>query len=524
MLLLRRVARGLGLASIGFARRLAIHGISFNLTIMLCLCFSRILFAADTTSRRPNIVFLMTDDQCTYSMGCYGTPGVQTPNLDQLAREGISFDNYYVTTAICMGSRATVMTGLVEYRNGCNFERGPLLREHWNKSYPVLLKEAGYMIAFAGKFGYEIADQPKGPTNLPSGDFDRWGGGPGQTHYETEKNPSIAEYAEEFPHSTLAYGAFGRDFIRDAAEQNQPFCLSISFKAPHHPVTPDPRFDAVYAEKQFTKPGNYGRENGEHFAVQSRQGRQYQRFTSWHYSDDYDGVMANYYQQIYAVDVAVGMIRGALGEHGVADNTVVVFTSDNGFMCGSHGYGSKVLPYEEASRVPLIVVDPRKGASKKQGRRCDALCGSVDIAPTILNLAGADAPVDLDGKSLLPLYEDMTASIHESLPLINVWGPSATHSLAVVTKGWKFIYWGYAKDDFQPCEELYHIASDPLELKDRSADAAAAEALVRMRALYDRELDSWKKLAVDYHRYKDFGITFDRRLTWEKKQSLLTNR
>jgi arylsulfatase A-like enzyme len=186
---------------------------------------------------RPNIVFLMADDQCTYSMGCYGTPNVKTPNLDRLARNGIVFDNHYDTTAICMGSRACVMTGMYEYKTGCNFDHGPLLRTHWEKAYPVLLREAGYLTAFAGKFGFEVAEAPGRKRSLPEADFDRWGGGPGQTSYQTAKNKSMAHYAKEFPHSTRAYGAFGRDFIRDAAKQSKPFCLSISFKAPHRPVS-----------------------------------------------------------------------------------------------------------------------------------------------------------------------------------------------------------------------------------------------------------------------------------------------
>ncbi len=208
------------------------------LLVAVITCVWHPLNAHGASSDHPNIVFLMTDDQCTYSMGCYGTPKAQTPHLDRLAREGVTFDNYYATTSICMASRASVMTGLYEYRTGCNFDRGPLLRKFWSKSYPVLLKRAGYLIAFAGKFGFEVADSPNEQGALPAGEFDRWGGGPGQTFYETEKNPSIAQYASEFPHSTLAYGAFSRDFIREAAKQERPFCLSISFKAPINPSRP----------------------------------------------------------------------------------------------------------------------------------------------------------------------------------------------------------------------------------------------------------------------------------------------
>lgn len=352
---------------------------------------------------RPNLVFLLADDQCFWSLGCYGNPNVRTPQLDRLAAEGMAFDRHYDTTAICMASRASILTGMFEFKTGCNFAHGPLLRTHWERSYPVLLRRAGYLTAFAGKIGIEVADRPGGPSQLPEDDFDWWGAGPGQTYYETAKNPSIARYARKYPHSTLAYGAFGRDFIRYAATQGRPFCLSISFKAPHRPPTPDPRFDQVYAGRRFTKPPNFGREHGRHFAPQSRQGRQYVRFHEWGYDTDYDGVMRRYHQLIYGIDVAVGMIRQALEQTGLADNTVILYTSDNGFLCGAHGYASKVLPYEESSRVPLILYDPRHGHLGR-GRRCQALTGNVDIAPTLLELAGLPVPPEMDGRSLLPLY------------------------------------------------------------------------------------------------------------------------
>jgi arylsulfatase A-like enzyme len=466
--------------------------------------------AAAEVDSRPNIVFLMSDDQCTFSMGCYGTPGVLTPNLDALAREGMVFDNHYDTTAICMASRANVMTGMFEYKTGCNFGHGPLLQEHWNLSYPVLLREAGYSTAFAGKFGFEIAQAPGGKSVLPESDFDDWGGGPGQTSYETRRNTSMAHYADKYPHSTLSYGAFGRDFIRKVAPDDRPFCLSISFKAPHHPVTPDPKFDDVYDGATFTKPGNFGREHGRHFAPQSRLGRQYSRFHSWGYSDNYDGVMAKYYQQIHAIDVAVGMIREALSDADVADDTVVIYTSDNGFLCGSHGYASKVLPWEEASRVPLIVFDPRNANSGK-GLRCNALTGNVDFAPTILALAGLTIPPSMDGRSLMPLYDAPTSAIHDSLPLINVWGPNACHSLAVVTKDWKYIYWPYSEGDFEPTEELYNTADDPLELQNVITDVTASDARQRMRSIYDDAVDAWQTDAVDYHDYQEFSAIFSRR-------------
>ena len=518
----------------------------FLLPLILLFCGTAISGADElqktpSGQERPNIIFLLADDQCTYSMGCYGTPNVQTPNMDQLAQDGLVFDKHYDTTAICMASRVNIMTGKYEYKAGCNFDSGPLLEEHWMESYPILLREAGYRTAFAGKFGFEVSKNPKGKSWLPEKDFDVWGGGPGQTSYQTGRNPAMKQYAKDYPHSTLSYGAFGRDFILDSAKQDRPFCLSISFKAPHHPTTPDPKFDQIYQGKNFVKPMNFGREYGLHFADQSRLGRQYERFHSWHYSDDYDTVMAIYYQQIYAIDVALGMIRDALRDAGVQGETVVIYTSDNGFLCGSHGYGSKVLPYEESSRVPLIIYDPRKSVPEAQQkkqllrtqplearesrvkdlavseddqpviqdlsryRRCGALTGNVDIAATILALAGLPQPSEMDGKDLMPLYDNPEQGHHAWLPLINVWGPSAVHSFSVVTPDWKFIRWPSVENGMEPTEELYHLKSDPLEITNRLDVRDMAADQSRMRALYDQAVLHWQDEGVSYHGYPQHG-------------------
>jgi arylsulfatase A-like enzyme len=481
-----------------------------------------LMAATSFAAEKPNIIYLMTDDQSSYTMGCYGNSDVQTPNLDRLAGDGMVFDNHYDTTAICMASRANVMTGMYEYKTGTNFApHGHMLSDIWQKSYPVLLRAGGYRTAFAGKLGFDLCKTPGGKKiDLPAEDFDRWGGSPGQTFYETAKNKSMAAYAEEYPHSTLSYGAFGRDFIRDAAKSDQPFCLSISFKAAHLPDTPDPRFDAVYAGKTFKKPENFGRENGEHFSKQSKQDRQYTRFVQWGYSDRYDDVMRRYHQLVYGVDVAVGMIREALEEAGVADNTVIIFTSDNGYFCGSHGYGSKVLPYEESTRVPLIIYDPRSPNSGKK-LRCDALTGNIDFAPTILKMAGVPVPGNMDGADLMELYGNPQASIHDSLALINVWGKAPTHTLSVVTKDAKYINWGYAADGFEVTEELYQLDKDPLEMVNQAGNPELSPVMQQMRTAYDAHLAKWKAEAVPFHNYQPYGILFDRNVSWAKKAPLI---
>ena len=483
-------------------------------------------FATVFADDRPNIVFLMSDDQCTYSMGCYGNDDVQTPNLDGLARKGLTFDNHYDTTAICMASRATVMTGMFEFKTGCNFSHGDMTKEIWQKSYPVLLKEAGYRTAFAGKFGFEVTVEPGGEKHTGvENAFDKWGGGEGQTNYQTKQNPSMEHYAAEYPHSTLSYGAFSRDFIKESVEGDQPFCLSISFKAPHKPATPDPKFNEIYKGKTFKKPANFGRDHGTHFAKQSQMDRQYERFHSWHYSDDYDRVMATYHQQVYGIDQAVGMILDALAETGADKNTVVIYTSDNGFLCGSHGYGSKVLPYEESTRVPMIIFDPREPNSRRQ-LRSDALTGNCDFAPTMLKLAGLPMPSNMDGRDLMKLYRDPNAEIHQALPLINVWGKPATHCLSVVTKDHKYIYWYFTDDDkgIRPTEELYQLNKDPLEMENLATNPEMEPVIQQMRQKYDLQLRNWIKQGVSYNGYQKYGTLFDRNIDWDTKAEVLGTR
>ena len=223
-------------------------------------------------ANRPNLVFLMADDHRAFALGSQGDPAIHTPRLDGLAAHGLSFTRCYATSPICMASRASVMTGLYEYRTGCNFGTGKLSAANWTRSYPVRLKHAGYRIAFAGKWGFplEVADYEK--------QFDRWGGftGSSQGFYETEKNPALRAYAKKYPHVTLALGAFGRDFIAESARQGRPFCLSLSFKAPHKPHRfVVPQTETLYRDTRFPTMPNWGPAGLARLPLQPKLGRQY---------------------------------------------------------------------------------------------------------------------------------------------------------------------------------------------------------------------------------------------------------
>lgn len=476
---------------------------------------------------RPNIVLLLTDDQGYRTVGFNGNPQAKTPNLDRLAADGLVFDAAYDTTAICMASRAQVMTGKYEYKTGCNFQHGPLSADRWARSYPVLLREAGYHTGFIGKFGFSVKPDATGSSSyhknedLPMDSFDQWYGWPGQGSYKTEENEFVADYAKEYPHTTRAVGAVARDFIRNAETHDSPFCLSVSFKASHGPMQPDPIFDDVYADTIWEEPPNFDKAGAAHLPEQAKCGRQFLHIDDFS-PEKYQTTMRKYNQLVYGIDYAVGMIREELERQGVADNTVILYLTDNGYSCGAHGMGGKVLPYEEPSRSPMVIYDPRHPVSGRHAR-VKSVTANIDMAPTVLDLAGIAVPPDMDGKSLMPLLDNPEGYVHDSILLINAWGNAPTHSLAVVTDKYKYIHWPYAKE-MEPADELYHLGSDRYEMTNLAGNPEMHNVLKQMRKLYDASLEKWESECIPEGRYPMFGTIYDRHLPWDDKLAAMDTR
>jgi len=499
---------------------------SKTLSSFLALLLTGLGLFAGAAEPRPNLVLLLTDDQNYASMGCTGNDQVKTPQLDRLARDGLIFDAAYDTTSICMASRAQVMTGMYEYKTGCNFSHGPLTTDKWQKSYPVLLRAAGYHTGFIGKFGFAV--KPAGGSanyhhdeDLPIDSFDVWLGWPGQGSYKTEENAFLKSYAGKYPHVTRALGAASQDFIKGAKEHGKPFCLSVSFKAPHGPMSPDPAFDKVYAGTTWNTAPNVGAAGAAHLPEQAKSGRQFRTIRD--FSDGkYNETMRKYQQLIHGIDHAVGMIRDELAAQGVADNTVILLLTDNGYNCGSHDFGGKVLPYEEGSRSPMILFDPRHPRAGQQ-KRTQALAGNIDAAPTLLDLAGLPIPANMDGKSLRPLLDDPEARVHERLLLINVWGSEPTHSLGIVSGTHKYIHWPFAQG-MTPAEELYDLENDRFEMRNLAASAEHAAVLASLRQKHDEALAVWKTECVDSGSYAQYAAFFDRELSWEDKLGAMDKR
>lgn len=478
--------------------------------------------------QRPNLVVLFLDDQAFFALGASGNDEIKTPHMDALAAEGVIFDRHYNSTAICMASRATLMTGRYEYEHGCNFGHGPMHPETFEQAYPVLMKNAGYRTAFGGKFGFPISEGASDAVQswevLPVEQFDSWAGGLGQTHYTTAKNRYLKGYADRFPHSSRAYGAFGQDFIAESAQGDAPFCLTLFFKAPHWPQTPDPFFDDVYDGVVFSKPVHHGRDAAAHLAPQSRMGRQYLELYERFGFDDagYQTAMRNYCQQVFGVDYAIGMLREELERQGLDDDTVIVVTSDNGYFCGAHGFGGKVLPYEEGSRAPLIIFDPRLAADQR-GRRHQGLTTTVDVTATILDFASIAIPDSLDGTTLKHAMANPDQRVRDSVRLFQVWGEPATHCMAIVSETHKYIYWPFA-DGIPASEELYDLANDPREMNNVIDSPGHAAELATLREAYSEALSDWQRDAVPYNDYRRFATVLDPSVPWIKKKSMVPTR
>mgnify|MGYP001190385197 CR=1 FL=1 len=295
--------------------------------------------------------------------------------------------------------------------------------------------------------------------------------------------------------------------------------MSISFKAPHKPTTSDPIDSKLYEGKTFTRPPNYGTENGKHLSPQSRTSRAAATFERGDWKD-YDKRARNYYACVTGIDAAVGMIREGLEHEGLAGNTVIIFTSDNGYNCGAHGFSDKVLPYEEGSKSPLIIYDPRL-PKQHAGSVCNALTGNVDMAATICALAGVVIPDGIDGKNLLPLLTNPKGCVREVLPLFNFWGILSAQSMAVVTPEWKYVYWYYAGDGMKPTEELFHVGQDRYEMATLVNDPGHATDLATMRRHFDTELAAIRTKVVKGHGHEAYAVLFDRTVGWEEKAPLL---
>jgi arylsulfatase A-like enzyme len=438
----------------------------------------QILFALAITlpvlgAAPPNILFLLADDLRADTLGCAGDRIVQTPNIDALVKRGAMFRNAFVTTSICCVSRASIFSGQYARRHGIEDFKTPFTPLQWSNTYPALLRTAGYRTGFIGKFGVgELM-----PTNA----FDYWDGFPGQGRYFAS-NSAV--------HLTHRMGDSAEKFLR--ANDTRPFCLSISFKAPHvqddareRPFPPDSADEALYTAARISAPRNYSTEAFTRLPdfVQNSEGhtRWLRRFAT---PEMRTVNVKDYYRLITGMDREIGRIVSILTARGVATNTLIVFTSDNGYFLGERGLSDKFLMYEESIRVPLIVVDPT-APKRTRGQKRDEMALNIDLAPTLLDYAGVRVPAAMQGQSLRPLLNanpvrwrsDWFYEHHFS------YGGKIPEVEGVRTERWKYFRYT-AVTPF--VEELYDLQRDPLESRNLANTQAHQDRLAEMRLRWEQ--------------------------------------
>jgi arylsulfatase A-like enzyme len=427
--------------------------------------------------RRPNIVFVLCDDLRWNVLGCMGDKIIQTPNVDRLAREGVLFRNEFATTAICCVSRASILSGQYERRHGIpNFSK-PFTSEQWAECYPAVLRRAGYRTGFIGKFGVGGKDAIAAMAT----NFDYWRGLPGQAgEFFIEPTDSTKT------HATAKFGNEALEFLHGCTP-SQPFCLSVSFNAPHardnkpREFQPDLRDENLYATNIIPHSPTA---NEEFFAklpvfVQHSEARKRweRRFAT---ATMFQDTMRDYYRLVTGIDREVGRMMTELAARGLADNTVIIFTSDNGWFAGDRGLADKWFEYEESIRLPLIIYDPRPG-HERPGTEVTAMTLNLDAAQTILDLTGVAAPAGMQGRSLVPLLTGpapgdwRTEFFYEHHFAAKIIPPSE----GVRTEKWCFIHWLKPNPEL---EELYDLEKDPLESKNLAADPKYAEVLAGLQA------------------------------------------
>lgn len=419
--------------------------------------------------QRPNIIFILTDDQRWDALGYAGNTIIQTPEMDKLAAQGCYFKNSFITTPISAASRASIMTGMYERKHGFTFGQPPMSKSQIEQSYFALLKEAGYYNGFLGKFGVIFED--KLDTTLfdiyqPEGTDFYW---------------RLANRGREHIHLTDLMGQRAVSFIENAPK-NTPFCLSISYNAPHAEDRSPEQYiwpeamDTFYCNTIIPNPelsdDKYFEQQPDYVKDGLNRARWYWRYDN---QEKYQQMVKGYYRMISGIDRTIGWIRESLDKQGIADNTIIILMGDNGYFMGERQFAGKWLMYENALRVPLIIYDPRQ----KQHHDIEDMALNIDIAPTILDFAMLSVPKQMQGLSLMDYVKGKRPAKERKFFLCeHLWDIKAIPpSEGIRTDEWK--YFRYRHDPKH--EELYHLSEDPLEKNNLAADPRQTKQLEKLR-------------------------------------------
>lgn len=452
---------------------------------------------------RPNIVYIMTDDHATQMMSAYGSERASTPNLDRIGEEGMLFQNSFCSNSLCAPSRATLLTGKYSHKNGQLGNRNTF--DGGQQTFPKLLQEAGYQTAMIGK--WHLKSEPTG--------FDYWNVLPGQGVYV---NPDLIEMGEKKTHT-----GYVTDIITDIAidwvkkrDAEKPFLLLYHHKAPHAQWVPDEKYDRLFEDEDIPYPNNYhDDESGRAQSVRNATNQlvpdmlqRWRAFGEKMNKEDpgdlegealkhwmYQQYVKDYMRVMVSVDENVGRFMDFLKAEGLDENTVVMYSSDNGMFIGDHGRFDKRLMDEESLRVPLVVRYP-KGI--KAGSVTDAYSLNVDYAPTLLDYAGVVIPDDMQGRSLRPILEGETPGnwrksiYYHYYEHPNFQFQDVPPHYGVRTDRYKLIHYYPSKGVEGAGWELLDMKQDPLEMKNVYSDPEYKGVIRKLKKELDRlrkELD-----------------------------------
>jgi N-acetylglucosamine-6-sulfatase len=440
---------------------------------------------------RPNIIFILVDDLRWDELGITGHPFIKTTNIDRIGSEGVLFRNAFVTAPLCSPSRAGFLTGQYAHTHGITDNIDRSVASHKLNTFPLLLRQSGYATAFIGKWHMGNDDSPR-----PG--FDRWVSFKGQGSY---LDPAINEDGKDVNrrgYITDILTGYAVEFIR--RRHDKPFLVYLAHKAIHPEVMqhgdgsinmdhaerfiPAERHQKLFTGEKIPRRPNAMRSPTGKPALQRQIGDLPALGANTATRDE---VILGRLRSLMAVEEGVGEIFKALQETGQLDNTVIVFSSDNGYFYGEHGLSiERRLAYEESIRMPLLIRYPKV---IKAGTVRDELALNIDVAPTLLELAGISSPNVVQGHSLVSLIKSINTEWRISF-LIEYYSDRVMPRIrqmgykAVRDERWKYIHYY----ELQGMDELYDLKSDPYEMKNLINHPDAAETLSRLKRDMERLL------------------------------------
>lgn len=454
-------------------------------------------------SRPPNLLFIMADDHAASAISAYGSRINRTLRMDQLAAEGMRFDACFCTNSICTPSRASILTGTYNHVNRVTTLR--TLMDNRLQTFPQLLQKAGYRTGLVGKWHLG-----HGPRHDPTG-FDHWQVlyDQGEYFHPTFRTPTGDRVVEGY--ATEVITEQGIDWL-EALPSDAPFMLLLQHKAPHRPWHPAPKYRQLYQNHDIPEPHTFWDDYTTRSAAAASARCQMMDLKpedlkapipagltqieeiSWRYQR----YIKDYLRCISSLDESVGKALDYLNERGWSDDTVVVYTSDQGFFLGEHGWFDKRFIYEESLNMPLLIRYP---LLISPGSVCSEIALNVDFAPTFLELAGVEIPSEMQGESLVPLLTGAAPKGWRTSMYYRYWmHDDPDHHIwshyGVRTKSHKLIYFynhgfglpGTGRDGPEPEWELYDLDQDPFEVN----NVYRTEEYQMVGEQLHQELDRWQ--------------------------------